>query len=137
MPPRDIHHAAVKSALVKEGWVITDDPLILAFGHRNVFVDLGAELLFAAERNGERIAVEVKSFLGVSTMKELEQALGQYRLYRFLLAKDDPERQLFLALTQQAFADIFSHAEGRELMRSEELKLLVFDPNREVVLQWI
>ena len=61
MPQRDLHHQAVRNALVKEGWTITHDPLTVPFGLRKVYLDLGAERLFAADRGSERIAVEVKA----------------------------------------------------------------------------
>jgi hypothetical protein len=66
MPQRDIYHDAVKAALSKDGWRITHDPLTVPFGIRKVYLDLGAERLLAAERSGERIAAEIKSFIGVS-----------------------------------------------------------------------
>ena len=57
MPARDIYHEAVKNALVKDGWTITHDPLRLRLRRgRNLFVDLGAERLLAAERGTEKIA---------------------------------------------------------------------------------
>jgi hypothetical protein len=37
MPQRDIYHDAVKNALIKDGWEITADPLILQFGGRNIY----------------------------------------------------------------------------------------------------
>ena len=40
MPARDIYHDAVKNALVKEGWIITDDPLHLKWGQKDMYVDL-------------------------------------------------------------------------------------------------
>jgi len=54
---KDIYHYQVRTALEKDGWIITDDPLTLQFGSRSVFVDLGAKKLLAAERDGQRIAV--------------------------------------------------------------------------------
>ena len=64
MPAHDIYHDTVKSALVKDGWTITHDPIRLRLRRgKNLFVDLGAELLLAAERGAEKIAVEIKSFL--------------------------------------------------------------------------
>jgi len=36
----------------------------LSFGVHNVYADLGAERVIAAERNGEQIAIEIKSFDG-------------------------------------------------------------------------
>src|SRR5271170_7936218 len=80
-----------------DGWTVTHDPYTLAIGNQNVFVDLGAERMIAATRGSERIAVEVKSFLGRSSVADLEQALGQYLLYRVLLARQEPGRTLFLA----------------------------------------
>ncbi len=64
MAAKDIFHDAVKRALEKDGWIITDDPLFIRFGGLEMYIDLGAERIFAAERNDERIAVEVKSFIG-------------------------------------------------------------------------
>jgi len=82
MPAPDIYHHVVKNALIKDGWTITHDPYTLTFGQRNVFADLGAERLVAAERNHEKIAVEIKSFHGASDMRDLEMAFGQYVFYR-------------------------------------------------------
>ena len=64
MPAPDIYHHVVKNALIKEGWTITHDPYILTFGQRNVFVDLGAERLAAAERNLEKIGLKSRIFTG-------------------------------------------------------------------------
>ncbi len=55
-------HEIVKTALVKDGWVITDDPFAVQFEEFDLYVDLAAERVFAAERAGEKIAVEIKSF---------------------------------------------------------------------------
>ena len=98
MPQRDTYHGIVRRTLEKAAWIVTHDPLVLAFGHVNVFVDLGAEGPLAAERDGKKIAVEIKSFVGPSTTSELERGSGQFRLYRFLLARREPERTLYLAV---------------------------------------
>jgi XisH protein len=62
MPARDIYHQLVIRALEKAGWRITHDPYRIVVGQKNLFVDLGAEQVIATEREGKRIAVEVKSF---------------------------------------------------------------------------
>ena len=54
MPAKDIFHNVVKKALVKQGWIITDDPLTLRAGGINLYVDLGAEKLMTAKKNGEK-----------------------------------------------------------------------------------
>lgn len=77
MPARDIYHNTVKNALIKDGWTITHDPLSLKLRKgKRLFVDLGAERLIAAEKDTQKIAVEIKSFVGASVMKDLEEALG-------------------------------------------------------------
>ena len=55
--------------------------MTLEYKDKRVFADLGAERVVAAEGNGEKIAVEIKSFLGRSIMDDLKAALGQYVLY--------------------------------------------------------
>ena len=58
MPARNVYHDAVIRALVADGWTITDDPLKLEYGDRNLYVDLGAEYsTVGAEKSGRKIAV--------------------------------------------------------------------------------
>ena len=97
MSAKDIFHEAVKQALQKEQWVITDDPLKFKFGNVNFQVDLGAERLVAAERAGEKIAVEIKSFLNPSAITDFYGALGQFLSYRLALKATEPERVLDLS----------------------------------------
>src|SRR5271154_3798586 len=98
MPAKDTHHDSLRSALVKDGWTITDDPFRLVWGKRDFYVDLGAERVVAAEKAGKRIAVEVKSVLGASQMRDRELSLGQFLLYRSILEEQEPDRVLFLAI---------------------------------------
>lgn len=48
MPAKDKLHEAVRNALVRDGWTVTDDPLRLKVPGRLLYVDLGAERLLAA-----------------------------------------------------------------------------------------
>ena len=81
MSAKDIFHNNVVNALIKDGWRITNDPLKLQWGNKDLYVDLGAEKLIAAQKGDEKIAVEIKSFVGNSQVADLQQALGQYTLY--------------------------------------------------------
>src|SRR5687767_14951209 len=76
MPARDRYHVEVKQALIKDGWTITHDPLRLKWGVKDMYVDLGAERLLAAEKGSSKIAVEIKSFMGLSEMEDLEKLSG-------------------------------------------------------------
>ncbi len=137
VPQRDIFHDAVKRALIKDGWTITHDPLLLAFGATNVYVDLGAELPIAAEKDGRRIAVEVKSFLGTSEVTDLERALGQHALYRALLRRQDPERRLYVAIPKRAFDTFVGLPETLSVVKDEGIRLIVFDAAKEVLITWV
>ncbi len=72
MAAKDVFHDIVRNALINDGWTITDEPLSLSLGERKLYVDIGAEKLLTADKQGRLIAVEVKSFVGKSIMSELE-----------------------------------------------------------------
>ena len=137
MPAKDIYHNTVKKALIRDGWIITDDPLILSIGKKDVFVDLGAEKLIAAEKENQKIAVEIKSFIGRSQVNDLENALGQYILYHEIILENQENRLLFLALKKSAYEEIFEEPIGKILLKRKLIKLLVFDEKKEIILQWI
>ena len=137
MPAKDIYHETVKNALIKDGWMITHDPLVLRWGTTDVYVDLGAEQLLAAEKPGQKIAVEIKSFVGRSDVDDLEKALGQYLLYHDILAQREPDRILYLAVHEGVWLGIFAEPIGKLLLDNQRLKLLVFDRRAEVIMRWI
>jgi XisH protein/XisI protein len=85
MPAKDIYHDAVKQALIKDGWTITADPYILIFEDAELYADLAAERPISAQRQGQKIVVEIKSFVGRSLMYDFYAALGQYIVYRNLI----------------------------------------------------
>jgi hypothetical protein len=134
---RDLYGEVVKKALTKDGWLITDDPLTLSYGGKDVFVDLGAERTIAAEKNGERIAVEIKSFVGRSDVKDLRDALGQYVMYRKLLQVLGSERELFLAVSVGIYESIFEPPFGRLFAEEEKVNLIIFDTKKETIERWI
>jgi hypothetical protein len=137
MPAKDIYHDNIKNALIKDGWTITNDPYVIQWGRKDLFIDLGTEKLIAAFQNGRKIAVEVKSFISPSPISDLEKALGQYILYLDILARLDPDRTLYLAIRQDTFIEIFQDPIGEILLENKRLKLLVFDEVKEEILQWI
>jgi len=137
MPATDLYHDTVKIALIKDGWTITDDPLTLAIGERNLYVDLGAEKLLIADRGNQKIAVEVKSFIGSSPVKDLENALGQYILYEDIIAEEYPERILYLAVREEVYLTFFSEPIVQIPLKKRNVKVLIFDETQEVIIQWI
>jgi hypothetical protein len=137
MPAKDIYHDSVKNALIKDGWTITHDPYTLTFGQKDVFVDLGAERVLAAEKGDEKIAVEIKSFQGASDIRDLETAIGQYVFYRSLLTRFEPDRKLFLAVPESVFASTLDEPIARPVLEDLAVTLIAFDPQQEVIVKWI
>jgi XisH protein len=136
VPARDLYHDVVKTALEKDGWRITHDPFHLAWSSRDMFIDLGAEMI-AAERENTRIAVEVKSFISRSEITELERALGQFVLYEKLLERRDPGRLLFLAVPNTVLTNLFEDAFGTLLVDDETTRVFGFDPETKEVTKWL
>lgn len=147
MAQKDAIHDAVKRALIKDGWEITDDPYVIAYGERFLFVDLGAEEtktsegitgnFIGAERADVRIAVEIKELRGQSVIVELEQAIGQYVLYRLLLNRIEPERSVFLAIPDKVYRELFTEPVGELVISDLPLQLLVIDVEQVEVKKWI
>jgi hypothetical protein len=138
VPAKNIFHDAAVHALIADGWTITDDPLRLDYGGKDHYVDLGAErATVAAEKAGQRIAVEVQSFLGRSPVRDLQEAVGQYAIYRTILAETDPGRVLYMAVTRDIYESVFAEKFGRLIASRLQLSLLVFDEHQEKVIQWI
>ena len=136
MAARDIFHDAVKQALEKAGWRITHDPLSLQIGGVEMYIDLGAEQLIAAEKEGEKIAVEIKSFVAVSAIYEFHLAIGQYRNYQLALLQEDPERVLYLAVPEDAYDRFFTLQFVQDALRYNAVRYLVYDVQAEVIVQW-
>jgi CRISPR/Cas system-associated exonuclease Cas4 (RecB family) len=108
MSARDLFHQAVRNALEKEEWVITDDPLEIELEEVTLKIDLGAERLIAAEKAGEKIAVEIKTFASNSPVSDFHTALGQFLNYQIALEENDSERLLYLAVPVDAIEKFFS-----------------------------
>ncbi len=135
---KDIYHPHVKEALIKDGWTISHDPYYLDIDNpAPLEIDLGTEKLISAEKGTEQIVVEVKSFLNKSLTYDFHLAYGQFRIYRRGLSKTDPERVLFLAMAKDVYIEIQQRSFYMDLIRDENINLLIFDPLNKIVDTWI
>jgi XisH protein len=92
MAAKDLYHNTVRTALEKDGWTITNDPLT---------------------------------------------AVGQYIVYEDILELSQPERNIYLAIREEVYLDIFSEPIGQLLLNKKRLKLIVFEPSKEIIVRWI
>ncbi|MBE8969979.1 XisH family protein [Nostocales cyanobacterium LEGE 12452] len=137
MSARDKFHNVVKSALQKNGWRITHDPLLIRIENiTDMYIDLGAERIIAAEREGEIIAVEVKSFIGTSTISEFHTAVGQFINYRYALEEIGSERVLYLAVPLNTYNDFLNKPFIKTIIQRSQINLIVYDVETEEIIRW-
>ena len=134
---RDIFHENVRQALVKEGWEVTDDPLTFKIGKVQVQIDLGAERLIAAERNAEKIAIEIKTFGGTSLITSLYEAIGKYIVYRNVLIMLETGRTLYLAIPENIYNSYFSEKVIQKTIIEEKFNLVIYDQTLKTITQWL
>lgn len=137
MSAKDRFHEVVKKALEKEQWVITNDPLKLKFGNVNFQVDLGAEKFIAAEKDNQKIAIEIKSFLNPSAINDFYGALGQFLSYRIALETIEPERVLYMAIPLDTYKTFFQFEFTKIAISKYQVLLIIYDPIEEVIIKWI
>ena len=135
---KDIFHNTVKKALEKDGWKITHDPYRLRYGVVDVYIDLAAEEAIAAEKEGLKIAVEVKSFTSGSAISEFHTALGQFLNYRIAIeSSEEPERVLYLAVPIDVYQSFLRFEPAKNVINRYKVFLIIYDTKKEIIQKWI
>ena len=134
---RDKIHDAVKNALIKDGWIILADPFHIVYEEFSLLIDLAAERPIAAEREGQKIVVEIKTFGGLSFLKELQQALGQYEIYHDVLELTKLDYTLYLGISESVYFDGFGLRATKTILQRHGVNLLVVDAQKEEIVTWI
>lgn len=137
MSAKDLIHQIVKTALQKDGWTITHDPFRIVYEGESVYADLAAERPIAAERAGQKIVVEVKSFVGYSVIQDFKEALGQYILYHTILVETEPEYRLYLAVSDVAYTYDLQRKMIQLALEQVHVPLIVVDIEAQEIVQWV
>ena len=118
--------------------VITHDPYSIKISEAiKIQIDLGAESTIAAQRDQEKIAVEIKSFIADSDISEFHGALGQYLNYLQALELKDPARILYLAVPIDTYSEFFKIPFIQMSLKRYAVNLIVYNPIKEEIEQWI
>jgi hypothetical protein len=134
MPAKDRYHDAVKRALVKDGWMIADEQVQLLIDSRILYIDMEV----AHPTKESTLLIEVKELYSVpSPVDALAAAVGKYVMYRAGLRNAGVSNPIYLAVSLQAYQNILTEKVGQLMMAEAQLLILVFDPDQEVVVQWI
>ncbi|WP_375495039.1 XisH family protein [uncultured Nostoc sp.] len=137
MPAKDIYHDAVKNALIKDGWKIIADPYFLQYEDAELYADLFVEKALLAEQEGRKIVVEIKSFISPSPMRDFENALGQYILYRDILQLASKNYKIYLAIRDTVFDTFFQRKSIQAVVKLQKIEFIVFNNEREEITLWI
>ncbi len=134
---KDIYHDHVREILELNGWKITHDPYYVRVGGIDFFMDLGAEGVIGAEKEGHKIAVEIKSFVSLSKVADFHEAYGKFMFYRKALRKEEPDRLLFLAISAKIWRTFFQKPFIQSVIEEEGVQLIVFNYPEKTLESWI
>lgn len=133
---KDLYHNQVRKALQNEGWQITHDPYEIRVGGVEMYIDLAGEQVIAAQKGTTKIAVEIKSFTNPSNISDFHLAHGQFLDYRYALEEEEPDRILYLAIPNKVYQTFFALKFIQQVIQRSQIKLLIYDPDQEVIVQW-
>lgn len=137
MPARDKYHNEVCTALQNEGWEITHDPYKLktSLFSRFMLIDVGAERILA-EKEAEKIAVEIKTFGSESLLHDFYNALGQVLNYQLALNEQEPDRKLILAIPEDAYAEMQKEPLYEVALGEYKITYFVYNANNQTITLW-
>jgi hypothetical protein len=100
-------------------------------------LSIEAEAVFVAEREGEKIAIEIKSFRGQSFIHNMHEALGQYNIYRVALTMERPDLTIFLAVPEKTYLAHFQSRLIKAVVATDKLNIIVYNEDNQELVQWI
>ena len=131
-----MYHSEVRAALEKDGWTITQDPFTLTVLDGTFGIDLAAEKMIAAEKSGEKIAVEIKSFAAQSFLNEFHSAIRQFGNYLIALEAAEEDRVLYLAVPHKVYDIHFGKEYVKRSLARFEVSVMVYDPTQPAITLW-
>jgi hypothetical protein len=119
-------------------WVITHDPYIINIPDfkPKQDIDLGAEKMLAAEKETQKIAVEVKSFINPSVVYDFHTALEQYMNYLIGLDLQEPDRLLYLAIPDYAYLQFERMGLILKAIETYKVRIIVYNSLNIELVSW-
>ncbi len=113
------------------------DPLSLKVGRIPVFIDIGAEKIIGAEKDGQKIAVEIKTFGQLSFITALYEAIGKYIVYKEVLKIKNVNRVLYLAIPTDIWKEFGEEPIVKNIFEDYKFNFLLYEPTKETISSWI
>ena len=102
-----------------------------------LYADLFIEKALLVEQKGRKIVVEIKSFISPSPMRDFENALGQYILYRDILGLANKNYEIYLAIRDTIFDTFFQRKSIQAVVKRNQIEFIIFNNEREEISLWI
>jgi len=137
---KDKFHDHVKAALIKDGWIVTNDPLKVKASSLFTFnIDLAAEkqFLIAENKHKEMIAVEVKTLDAKSFIYDYHNVVGQYGHYMLALKRKKIKRKLYLAIPDYIYVKYFGDPFIMDDIIKNNMSIMTYDTKLERIVQWL
>lgn len=80
--------------------------------------------------------MEIKSFTAPSNISEFHTAMGQFMNYRVALEEQKSARILYLAIPLTTYETFFNLQFIQVVIQRYQIKLIIYDPLNEVIVQW-
>lgn len=137
MPRKDNFHQTVKEALEKDNWTITHDPLFVPTeGGNNFFIDLGSKKIVGIEKEGRRIAVEIKSFDENNPMYDFYEILGQFLIYNIALSEQFSSWELFVAISNIGYDRLEDAPIFKKAIQQYNMQFIIIDKFSKTIIKW-
>jgi hypothetical protein len=62
---------------------------------------------------------------------------GQYYLYLTFIAKQEPDRALYLAISERTYLNFFQRLSIQVFIKERRISFFVFNPEQEEIVKWI
>lgn len=119
-----------KKALQSQGWTVQPKSMSVRESGFQFYIDV------EAERAGQKIAVEVKSWLN-DFNEDWFQAMGQYCTYQDVLGRKAPNYELWLVMAEDRYIEYGSTQLIQNLKRKNSIKFIIFNQYSNTITQWI
>ena len=79
----------------------------------------------------------VKTFAGLSKVYDFHLAVGQFVDYRIALKTKEPERILYVGITDNVYEEVFQLPFPQMVIQEINMKIIVVNPELNTVVKWI
>ncbi|MCB0846627.1 MAG: fatty-acid oxidation protein subunit alpha [Bacteroidetes bacterium] len=136
---RDIIHEAIREAIERAGWNVTNDPLTIDLTEDDTYfdIDLGAERETSEGVTQKVLAIEIKSFIRSSVINAFHEALGQYLNYQAAIHEQGLDYELFMAISEDGWERLSSFKFIQRRIKQFKLQFILVNIQKKEITKWI